>query len=58
MICGQVCSKGCPQSPDKGIQSWTRVLLQDLESKKGTFYSFCSNGSAVEKLKKHLFYNC
>ena len=38
------------------IQLRTRVVLQDLESKKAHFYIFCSDGSADEKLRKPLFY--
>ena len=38
------------------IQSLSMIVLQDLESKKALFYIFDSNGSAVEKLRKPLFY--
>ena len=31
------------------VQSWTRVVLQDIESKKALFYRFYFDGSAVEK---------
>ena len=40
----------------KLIQSLSMIVLQNLESKKALFYIFGSNGSAVEKLRKPLFY--